>query len=329
MENLILKDADAEVLATLLTQTKHCWGELADAIGKIERDRNWRAIYPSFTRWVRATAKTAGVPESHLWRLLGAKRFYDRVCSETPTASLPSLVDASKSITAEQLELIDKITRSKASAEIVPILNDTLAGKLTREQLRTMWRVIRDTNDLSDEETLYRDPAEKNRGQRGEFNSLAEKFLSIALSNNTNWLGEKSPHFYKAMYRPKFTFPSRQAPADRGFGVDFLVVYQSTPFSAIELHALIGFGMPKQMLPALDAVAAFTDFTWAVTQPNNDEFRMQDRYESELPRHFGILQLTHDEQRIDVIRRPIYDANTAWIGARSGELARTLLVQGG
>lgn len=325
MNKTSLTDPKFAALVEALSRPKRQgWGDAANMLGDVERLRHWQLHYSSFSGWVKAAAKVAGLQESQLWRLVGARRFYLTLSTEMPSADLPPIAEASQTVTAEQLELIDKISRVRPLAETVSLVKQALAGALSREQLRSIWKTVRDTKELPDEKALaYQAPPERRRDNRGDFRSMAEKSLYAALHQDTRWLGANAPFCCKILYRPKFAFPYREN-ADRHAATDFLVIHQATPASAVEIHALIGFEKPQHILDRLNAAAAFADFNWAVTLPPNKDYPGFDC--SPLPQHLGILQLNRDET-ITVLRRPDHSTEADWVGAHAGELAKALLVE--
>lgn len=88
------------------------------------------------TAWVQGMARRADLQESVFWRYLKAGRIYLELTGETELA--PDV-----SVSAESLELADKIRRHAPKAVTSQVVERTLDGGLGREQLRDVWATYR------------------------------------------------------------------------------------------------------------------------------------------------------------------------------------------
>jgi hypothetical protein len=115
---------------------KRRWQQIAKLLMKVDTERLWEGHAPSFTAWVERMARRADLQESVFWRCLKAGRIYLEL---TGSAEL----DAGDGVSAESLELADKIRRHAPKAVTNQVLERTLGGELSRAELRDVWATYR------------------------------------------------------------------------------------------------------------------------------------------------------------------------------------------
>src|SRR5262249_13532287 len=118
------------------TAEKRRWQELAQLLIQVERERLWQGRAPSYTAWLQGMARRADLQESVFWRCLKAGCIYLEVTGRDE-------LDVDLPVSAEALELADKILRHAPKAVAKEVLDRTLDGELGRTELRDMWATYR------------------------------------------------------------------------------------------------------------------------------------------------------------------------------------------
>jgi hypothetical protein len=112
------------------------WQHVATLLMRVERERLWQTRATSFSAWLKTIARRADLEESALWRCLKAGRIYLEATGESDIA--PDVA-----VSAESLELADKIGRHAPKGVTADVLLRTVDGELTRTELRKMWSTYR------------------------------------------------------------------------------------------------------------------------------------------------------------------------------------------
>lgn len=170
------------------------WGNTALVLLKVHQEESWQTEYASFTAWLNAMAERNKVQESVLWRIFGAGRFYSSFGPSFDGLALPNLIEMSSAMTAEQVELIEKIARLASRTDLREILELGINKKLTRKDLRLKWRVLREN--------------EKNSSST-EDSKIDKTLLSLLTPESGKEIfGVESAENYKALYQPKASIVS-------------------------------------------------------------------------------------------------------------------------
>ncbi len=115
---------------------KRRWQEVAGLLMRVERERLWPETAPSFTAWLQGVARRADLQESVFWRCLKAGRIYLELSGR-------EALDQDLDVSAESLELADKISRHAPKAVVQQVLARTLDGELGRSELRQVWQTYK------------------------------------------------------------------------------------------------------------------------------------------------------------------------------------------
>jgi hypothetical protein len=305
------------------------WGAVSLELNKIGQSEKWMTIHPSFTAWVKAFAQAAKVQESSLWRMISAGRYYSSLGAKVGTLKLPNLVEISKFVTAEQLELVEKISRVATSGDIEQLLAGVLDGSLTRDKLRTRWRIYRDMAAPSNAAAALTPILAKKvvlpKTRRGAplFGHSVEKLLVtlIELEPMKDWIGNSNPHVFKTFYRPPIAL-SGTNPSDTSFRFhpDILVLVQESESAPVQFHIVEVISAP---LAGTSAVAMkahiaelYADYFWLAVGDCGDAIPL-----SALPTGSGLI--TFSPAGIAVRHHPVASGQNHL----SGELAKMLLTK--
>jgi len=126
---------EAQLLEHAQTERRR-WQQMAQLLMRVDTEQLWEGHAQSFTAWVQGIARRADMQESVFWRYLKAGRIYQELTGAT------ELTD-DVTVSAESLELADKIRRHAPKAVTSQVLERTLEGDLSRTQLREVWATYR------------------------------------------------------------------------------------------------------------------------------------------------------------------------------------------
>ena len=147
-ELLNYKEIEQE-FSRLLRDEKNRWVEMYRLIDKVEKLQIWRqAGERSFTAWVKNMAVKCNIHESVIWQKKKAGAVYtaymERIEAKGGTALDPTHV----TIPSESLELINKIAQNNV-AVADDLINKSIAGTMTRDDLRQTWQTAKSDNNQS------------------------------------------------------------------------------------------------------------------------------------------------------------------------------------
>jgi hypothetical protein len=309
--------------------TDRSWGAAALVLREISNAEDWRSTHSSFTSWVKAAAAQSGISESSIWRMISAARFYESLGGSYGRVKLPPLAEISTIVTAEQIELVQKLTRVAPKKAIEKILASAVNGSLTRDRLREEWAVYRKEQSKSRRAEGALAIREKTTSERADERLLRQSSAAamawISLLNaNPKWSGIKSPYRYHATYDPPVRLPIRSDDATTFYQPNYLVIHQGERYGKVEFHIV-------EMLPmylahgeqtararriAADALQ-YADYFWLVLPEAPDESLLVG-----LPPCIGLISIENDAA---VVHRPAEHSRSS--GKKSGELAKALLAE--
>jgi hypothetical protein len=112
------------------------WQDIAVLLMRVKNEALWQGHASSFTGWVEGVARRADLQASVFWRCLNAGRIYLELTGSEQ-------LDADARLSAESLELADKIRRHAPRAVASEVVERTLGGELSRAELRRVWDTYR------------------------------------------------------------------------------------------------------------------------------------------------------------------------------------------
>lgn len=306
------------------------WGFVSLTLNEIGQSEKWLTTHSSFTAWVKSFAEAATVQESSLWRMIAAGRFYSSLGTKVGALKLPGLVEISKTVTAEQLELVEKIGRVSSPTETEKLLAGVINGSLTRDKLRTRWRIYRDAASTKfstanmGANTRNRVVLPKMRGVRVTlYDSSVEQLLVTLIEKQPvkDWIGNSNPYFIKTFYRPPIALSGTDKSGNLfRFLPDILVVIQEFEEAPVLFHIVeVVSNWRIDSLGALmkvDVAKMYADYFWFAVGDFADDNLLQS-----IPAGVGLITFSH--AGIAVRQQAIAVSNNF----RSGDLAKLLLTK--
>lgn len=303
------------------------WGEAALILEQISRTEHWQKTHSSFTAWVRTLAELSGFQESNIWRMITSARFYVGLGGRYGAITLPPLDEICSLITAEQLELIEKISRVAPRDEIEKLLANAVTGSLTRDRLRLLWRVYRD-GDATESKPKNSLKRQMPHGQLPEsliapdklscLNAVRARTLISLLDADPIWTGVQKPHLYRTIYNPPVSISIEK---NSLYSPDCLVVLQAERKGDVIFHFVEMFPLknstPINIISKSKSVLRYCHFFWLAVDMVPEDFSI-----SGIPENVGII--TANGKSLTVHRAPRLSIET---GEKSGDLAKLLLAE--
>lgn len=305
-------------------------GEAALILEQISRTELWQQTHPSFTAWVKSLAERSGYQESNIWRMITAARFYVGLGGEFGAIKLPPLSEISSIVTAEQLELIEKISRKAPSDEIEKLLTNVLTKSLTRDRLRLLWRIFRDcdskTVDSNSLDTKLLPPGQLSEIYRspikvGKRTTDRASTLISLLDADPAWTGVIRPHLYRPIYTPPVSLVYEENGKLFKYVPDCLIVTQEKRGGAVFFHIIEM--IPVRSIASINirnkfkAVVDYCDYFWLALDMSPTENQI-----SGLSENIGII--LSDGNSLVVHRKPKLSVGSE---NKTGNLSKLLLAE--
>lgn len=278
----------------------------------LDRREGWRGTYRNLTGFIRGVAEAMDMQESAVWRILSAGRFYASLGARYEDVSLPPLVEASKAVGAEHIELIEKVSRVAPRRVVANLLSKALDGDLHRDYIRSVWKVYRpETAGKTARGAGLRGEVAARRGKSPARDVLGRGSALFALiETNSDWTGVKATG-YKIFPDPLLP---KGAPSSCP---DILAVVRDAGGCSFHFVDFVSkhLARPGRVLKGrYDGWLPFTDFVWLLSDADLEQLV------TDLPLHVGILQVRGGKIRVG--RPATHDPRS---GGKTGETAKLLV----
>lgn len=142
MSSLDVESLKARTLE--LKAKKRSWGEIAMLILRAEETGVWKQQDSlTFSDWLESLAEQLGLQRSNLWRYRSSAYFAIDLMQLSRSLSDSELIVALNRTSAENLELLSKISRVAPDGVFRQIKDQVLTGELTRKRLRETWELFK------------------------------------------------------------------------------------------------------------------------------------------------------------------------------------------
>jgi hypothetical protein len=283
VEQQLLEHAHAE---------RRRWQDVAALLMQVEREKLWVGHSSSFTGWLEGMARRADLQGSVFWRCLKAGRIYLELTGR-------ETLDRSATISAEALELADKIRRHAPKAVTEDVVERALDGELSRAELREVWSTYK--------------AAAGGATARGRLPADPELRAEVVDARRAHWDEQKRRPENRAEVRRAELIAGFRAAAflervdqarceSRTAGLDgryaALLVVRRDPLSPekLELHGLWTCASLPELADADFKAQAATDYVWLGVTPD-----LVERAQAKAPRLVGILT-TRPNRELSVVR---------------------------
>lgn len=259
------KDLPEETHNAIIQLEDHLWGPIAHVIGVVQRDKLWRHGFANFSEWMTFLSETYDISRARCWRYKKAGEYYNKLRLENESLCL--LTELPSYVSAEALEILERIKRVAPREVTLKIETQILDGDISIRTLKQTWEAYRPA--------LH---GATTRG-RGNSNSVAEiddeaRFgleSILLLSQNSSWTGVNMParcHVY-----PNVNDQQNQR------SYDALALVQKHLDSPVEIHTFeLCYQMSNSVFEIPRSHESYVDYHWLVTNNANDSLM---KYSSE------------------------------------------------
>jgi hypothetical protein len=256
------------------------WQEIAALLMQVEQGRLWAAHTSSFTAWVRGIARRAELEESVFWRCLKAGRIYEELTGN-------DVRELGSHVSAEALELADKISRHAPERVVSEVLTRTLDGDLSRGELREVWSTYKPAAGG----ITARGRLPDDEGARAEALTARRALWEAQKQEPKNQREVQRSEIVSAFRSASFLGSFDQAHADsrpQGMArnVSALLVVRKLADAELELHALLSCVSEPELADFSFEPAPGTDFMWLGVPAG-----LGPRALAVAPRMLGVLEL--------------------------------------
>lgn len=243
-------DVGAE-LDTIKREGSRSWRRLGAMLYEAKRTQAWQGKAAGLREWIDVVANDLGISASGLRRAMYMVIYHQVLTAELKERELPapSLDQLPASVSAESLEILKRLGRHLPKREFYQLAGDVLAGKVSRTQLQTRWRLVRD------EDGSERPGSGDGTGEGKRRGELMSRFIA----EGKRWIAGSKPERYALFTDVTLTTPSATIRFD-------LVAVIGVPDGATALHAIfVPSDMPEADLDArLSAMSLCADFIWVL-----------------------------------------------------------------
>ncbi len=313
-------DALLAQFAATARDARRAWPRLGELLRKIEASRAWDGQSASFTEWMRDIAAPAcGLREGSVWRYLRASRIYESLHQELAAMghSIPPLALLSPRVSAESLELLDKLRRAAPGEMTIPIAERLLQGRVERDELRKLWMHYRPA--LLGRTAQGRGvavPRIDPRIPEAEKSVAKADVLTALRFGRSDWTGAAEPYAYRVFIDVALPGEALVGKAEHRV-IHAVALVRPTATAVVEFHAVHVSGCAAQDdLPRwLGTAAPYFTKIWVAYKGRNAS-----RFSSEHVHDFGSLSVEDGQVIVRTQPRAMREA-----GTKTGLLATEIL----
>lgn len=187
-ESVNFQDCERE-LEELVKNDKNNWTRFYVLIDKVEKEELYKQKnFKSFTSWMKNFAIKNKVHESVLWNRKKAGKVYEQYQKLQAQKGIETANIEDITVSMDSLVLLDKIQK-KAPALAAELVEKTMKKEVTRQDLRTAYKQIRDAEPPKKPGRKKKLSAEEEAAKEAEFiQSSATATKITQLLTSSKWL---------------------------------------------------------------------------------------------------------------------------------------------
>ena len=296
-----LKEIEQELSGCVKIDKKN-WTRMYQLMSEVESSQLYkeRQDTPTFTSWVNALAEDLGVHVSLLWSRKKAGKSYDeyKQRAEKKGRKVADLGDLS--VSPDSINLCEKVA-GKNATEMDRLIEQVVAGKLTREDLRAAAKARKEISGLKGPRSRHDRVTAADRTETEA--SVTASDIVMALKKST-WLmvakgDERFNHVYQCF--PEFRIDTGTSRHSRRIDALIAETVTSTEKDSVVLRG-VEIKVDKNDLKGDHKMAEYTDFCdyFYVAIPADNQ-SLQETAESIIRPTWGIIMVSKNG-KIDVIK---------------------------
>lgn len=227
------------------------WGPLSHLIGKVHQGELWRPEFANFSEWMTYLSEAFDISRARCWRYKKAGSYYNTLRANND--SMCELYDLPEYVSAEALEILERLERVAPKNVTENIKDQVLKGQISIRTLKQTWAAYRPA--LEGATSRGRGRAEFPAKVRDSIQFEAESIL--ALTQDRAWTGKASPA--RCVVLPNVEDKEQRLVYD-GLALVQLSLDSPVEIHVFELHSRVGLGPIEH----LKSPQPYADYCWLV-----------------------------------------------------------------
>lgn len=261
------------------------WGPFADLINDCNTNNKWSENHSSFSAWIDFIVNHYKISKARCWRYKKAGEYYNSLREKDK--ALPPLYDLPSHISAESLEILERIERIAPAKETETLKTQILNGDAPIRVVKQTWKAYK--------------PALQGETKRGRGKQLTAMTLSdkekfetdcyLALANSYQWLSSTKPA-RKVVYRNVEDKKNKHT-------YDYLVLVQKHLDSDVEVHAIETKLNTRETLDEIASKSGYIDYAWHLEASHINPFNKNNKQSGSLKLSDNVIVMSSEAHRID------------------------------
>jgi hypothetical protein len=269
------------------------WIDVAQLLAEVERERSWNDYgYDYFSNFLQDLSRHIFIHESGLWRYLSSYKYMLSLKALCEAQNQPSfdLHKVGSSISPENIELLEKISRVATEHEVNELFSKLISNSISRASLRRIWNAYR---PALQGRTARSKSLEKPKARLEDTRQVAINF-ELRVFDLLNEDRSFTSSEWLTSFRIFQTVISGEQPPLYKF--DYVVAAKGKKDNAISLHGFEVVHHPKafDFFRRPRAQKPFVHFLWIALERSKFSESMLHRFSDEL----GLIVFDHDSYQI-------------------------------
>jgi len=188
-------------ISAILDEEVRTWSQLAALIIAVHEGKYWEGKSDSFSKWLDEFGKNIGCGMATLWRYFSVGRKYNNLRKSAAFRGLeyPPLEELQKHVSAENFELLEKISRVVDEEDIYLTMDEILAGTIRRKELRERWNAFKPALEGQTARGNISTPKVDRKNQTQLKAIMKAKILDALRKLGPSWLNVPKPIYYQLL----------------------------------------------------------------------------------------------------------------------------------
>jgi len=194
--DLSSQELQESINASLIAEVR-TWVQIGQIVDQADQIGFWRGKASSYTEWLKNFASELNLSSLTLWRYRAAVRFFVKMEEKLRSNEVecPELIQLPKCVTADNLEILEKIYRVAPEDVLINLSKNVLTGSISRSELRTIWGEYKKA--LDGKTARGYGSIEPRVDSRNQLMVKEAQIFSALIESVTVWSGFQNPHTFK------------------------------------------------------------------------------------------------------------------------------------
>jgi len=263
---------EAEIKAIVDGEPK-AWPQISALMHAVYETRYWESVADSFSHWLVQFSEQTGLSKASVWRYFSVGKKYKSIkrSAELHGQKYPDLEDLQNHVSAENLELLEKISRVVEQDEIYPMMHEIVAGTMRRKEMRDRWNAFKPALEGQTARGNI-DTPKVNKKNRDQVLAVEKGRIVEALrKTGPSWLGLTDPEYFRlctdTIAEPRIKVGDFSSPYGRPeyHAPSMVILVKETNSTPMVSHGLeICLDLKDESIQMLSGMSRFCDLSWLV-----------------------------------------------------------------